>query len=470
MFFVHMKRLLRSSAFRLALVYMALFGTSVMLLLGFIYWSTAEVMLRQADETIEAEITGMAERYQLTGLAGLTALVHERLGRQPSGSSIYLLTDSGFNPIVGNLNRWPRVEPDADGWLSFPLGTGESDDAHWARAKRFRLRGDFFLLVGRDMYELEAIRSQIARTVGWGLALTAGLALVGGAVVSRGRIRRISTIHRAIGEVIAGDLSHRIPSDPTGDDIEALVEKLNRMLDELEKLVEGVRRVSDNIAHDLRTPLTRLRNRLESLRQSECVDEARRELVDRAIAEADRLLATFGALLRIARIESGQHRSGLAPVNLSTLVEDVSELYEPLIEERGSELRANVDPQVFVDGDRDLLFQALANLVDNALKHTPHGGRITLSLRPVEDHVDLVVADDGPGIPLPEREKVFQRFYRLDSSRSTAGAGLGLSLVAAVVELHHGQVRLEDNEPGLRTVMRLRRASVSRSSQTKKRG
>jgi signal transduction histidine kinase len=461
MFFVLMKKLLRSSAFRLALVYMALFGTSVLLLLAFIYWSTAEYMLRQADETIEAEIIGMAERYRLTGLAGLTALIQERLERQPSGSSIYLLTDSGFNPLVGNLNRWPRVEPDYEGWLSFQLSAGESEPAHWARAKRFRLRGNYLLLVGRDMYELEAIRLQIARTVGWGLALTVGLALVGGAVVSRGRIRRIGAIHRAIGEVIAGDLSHRIPTDPAGDDIEELVEKLNRMLDELEKLVEGVRRVSDNIAHDLRTPLTRLRNRLESLRQSEGVDDARRDLVDRAITDAEGLLATFNALLRIARIESGQHRSGLATVNLSTLVEDVSELYEPLIEEEGSELTVKVDPQVFTVGDRDLLFQALANLVDNALKYSPRGAHITISLEETDDTINLGVADDGPGIPLKERERVFQRFYRLDSSRSSPGAGLGLSLVAAVAELHHGQVRLEDNEPGLRAIMRLGKTSVS---------
>jgi signal transduction histidine kinase len=457
MFSVNPKKLLRNSAFRLALVYVALFGTSALALLGFVYWSTAQYMLRQSDQTIEAEIRGMAERYRLTGLTGLTALIHERTGRQPSGSSIYLLTDSFFSPLAGNLNRWPQVEPDSEGWINFQLGAGGSGPIHWARAKRFRLRGDFLLLVGRDMYELEAMRSQIARTVGWGSALTIGLAFVGGALMSRGRIRRIGVIHRAIGEVIDGDLSRRIPTDPTGDDIEELVGKLNRMLDELEKLVEGVRRVSDNIAHDLRTPLTRLRNHLESLGLPGTDDHQRRHLVERAIGEADGLLSTFNALLRIARIESGQHRSALVAVELDSLVEDVAELYEPLTEEAKLDLKVTAEPRVIVPADRDLLFQALANLVDNAVKHSPPGGHITLTLGETNEEAHIEVTDEGPGIPPSERQQVFQRFYRLDSSRNTPGAGLGLSLVSAVAELHHARIRLESNEPGLRVIMTLKK-------------
>jgi signal transduction histidine kinase len=407
-------------------------------------------MLRQADETIEAEISGLAERYRLTGLAGLTALIQERLGRQPSGSSIYLLADPQLTPIVGNLNRWPRVEPDEDGWLDFELGTFEGETTHWARAKPFRLFGDFHLLVGRDMYELQAFRTTIVRTMGWGLALTAFLALLGGVLVSRSRIRRIGVMHEAIGEVMAGDLTRRIPEDATGDDLGALTDKLNQMLDELEKLVEGVRRVSDNIAHDLRTPLARLRNRLELLSKEE-----RHPLVEEAIDDAEGLLSTFKALLRIARIESGQHRQPLESVDLSTLADDVVDLYRPLIEESGKELTIDRAPNISLRGDRDLLFQALANLVDNAIKYTPSGGHIAISLTDSDDRIQLTVADDGPGIPLEERDKVFQRFYRTDASRSTPGAGLGLSLVAAVAELHHAEVRLEDNQPGLRVVLNL---------------
>ena len=445
------KKLLRSSAFRVALGYVALFGVSALLLLGFIYWSTASYMQQQADETIEAEILGLDERYRLTGLGGLTQSIRERLGRRPAGSSIYLLTDGMATPIVGNLTRWPNADVDADGWMSFELDVMEDEPPHEVRAKPFALPGGFRLLVGRDMYELQTMRSRLVRTLGWGLALTVGLALVGGVVMSRSRVRRIGVINEAIGQVMEGDLSRRIPTEETGGDVEELVTRLNHMLDELEKLVEGVRRVSDNIAHDLRTPLARLRTRLERLRYAGAGDEA-----EKAVEEADKLLATFAALLRIARIESGERRDTFQPVDLTGLIDDVAELYRPLIEEQGKKFVVHNAPEIRVSGDRDMLFQAVANVLDNALKHTLDEGRVELSLGRANRHVDVVVADNGRGIPEEERGKVLDRFYRLDASRTTPGAGLGLSLVAAVVALHHGELRLEDNADGqgLRVVMR----------------
>ena len=250
---------------------------------------------------------------------------------------------------------------------------------HEGRAKSFALPGGFRLLVGRDMYELQAMRSRLVATLGWGLALTVGLALAGGVVMSRSRVRRIGTINEAIGEVMAGDLSRRIPTESTGGDVEELVTRLNRMLDELEKLVEGVRRVSDNIAHDLRTPLARLKTRLERLRYAGVGDEA-----DKAVEEADKLLATFAALLRIARIESGERRAAFQTVDLTGLVDDVAELYRPLMEEHGKKLVIHNAPDITVRGDRDMLFQAFANLLDNALKHTPADGRVELSPRESE--------------------------------------------------------------------------------------
>jgi signal transduction histidine kinase len=427
----------------------ALFGSSALVLMAFIYWSTAGYMLRQADETLEAEIAGLAERYQIAGLNGLTSLIEERLGRRPSGSSLYLVTDADRQPLVGNLSGWPRVQPDADGWLNFRLDTRDDEPVHWARARSFRLQGGFFLLAGRDMYELQAIRSTIVRTMIWGLVLAIFLALVGGVLVSRGRIRRVAAINEAMAAVVAGDLTRRIPLDPTGDDIEQLVENLNGMLDELETLVDGVRRVSDNIAHDLRTPLARLKNRLESLLQQE-ESPAKRKVVENAVAEADGLLDTFNALLRIARIESGQRRKGFADLDLGRLIEDVAELYGPLLEEAGLGLEIAHQVDLEVLGDRDLLFQALANLVDNTLKHVPSGGRVKIEARGREQEILLAVADNGPGIPATERDRVLERFYRLDSSRSKPGAGLGLSLVAAVAELHQARLELQDDEPGLR--------------------
>jgi signal transduction histidine kinase len=446
-------KILRSSAFRLALGYVALFGVSAVFLLAFVYWLTTTYMLRQADETIEAEIVGLAERYRIGGLTGLTASIRERLDRRPQGSSIYLLTDGAGAPIVGNLNRWPPVEPDENGFLEFELVAGPGEPPRRARAKPFVLRGGFRLLLGRDLEELESVRSLLLRTMAWGLALILALALLGAVVVSRSRIRRIAKIDEVLGEVMAGDLSRRIPIDGTSDDIEDLSEKLNRMLGELSNLVEGVRRVSDSIAHDLRTPLARLKTRLERLRRGRPDEE-----IGEAIEEADRLLSTFGALLRIARIESGERgRAAFAEVDLTSLIDDVAELYRPLIEEKGSRLSLHNAPRVVVQGDRDMLFQAVANLVDNAIKHTPGGGRIEISLSPKENGAEIIVADDGSGIPPEEREKVRERFYRLDRSRTTPGAGLGLSLVSAVAARHEGELRLEDNEPGLRAVLSLPR-------------
>ncbi len=452
-FCVQLNRLLRSSPLRLAIAYVALFGSSALVLVAFFYWSTAGFMLRQADEATEAEIAGLAERYRIAGIAGLSSLIEERLARQPSGSSLYLVTDSNFKPLVGNLSGWPQAAADEDGWLNFRLNPREGDPVHWARAKSFRLRGGFHLLAGRDMYELQSIRSMIIRNIVWGLVLTMVLALVGGVLVARGRIRRIAEINEAIGQVVAGDLTRRIPADTADDDIEQLVENLNRMLGELETLVDGVRRVSDNIAHDLRTPLARLKNRLELLRQGEGDDE-RRLIAEQAVEEADGLLSTFNALLRIARIEAGKRRQGFQSVDLSALVVDVGELYGPLFDEAGISLAIERPDSVTIHGDRDLLFQALANLVDNALKYVPIGSRVVISVVSAGAGVRLTVEDDGPGIPETERERVLERFYRLDASRSTPGAGLGLSLVVAVADLHQADLTLEDNAPGLRVVLR----------------
>jgi signal transduction histidine kinase len=445
------QRLVRSSAFRLALGYVALFAVSAVILLAFVYWLTTTYMQRQADETIEAEIEGLAERYRIGGLPGLTASIRARLDRTPQGSSIYLLTDAGGGLIAGNLSRWPPMANEGDEFLDFELVTGPGEPAHRARAKPFVLRGGFKLLVGRDLVELDSMRSLLLRTMAWGLALILALALLGAVVVARSRIRRIAKIDEVIGEVMAGDLSRRIPLEGAKDDIEDLSANLNRMLDELSNLVEGVRRVSDGIAHDLRTPLARLKTRLERLRRSRTDEE-----IGEAIAEADRLLATFGAVLRIARIESGERgRAAFADVDLTSLIDDVAELYRPLIEEKGARLSLHNAPAVSIRGDRDMLFQAVANLLDNAIKHTPDAGRIEISLAPADGGASITVQDDGPGIPAEEREKVKERFYRLDRSRSTPGSGLGLSLVSAVAARHGGELRLEDGEPGLRAILYL---------------
>lgn len=446
---------------------MLLVGISVAILLGFIYWSTAGYMARQTDATIGAEIQGLAEQYRRRGLTGLSALIAERVARDPQGASIYLLTDPDGTPIIGNLDAWPRVEPDTEGWIQFrarlPSPNGEASE-HLTRAKVFRLRGDLRLLVGRDVSELIETRQLILDAITWGLAITVGLALAGGWLMSAGIIKRLDVINQVSREIMKGDLARRVPSAGTGDDFDQLADNLNRMLERIEGLMASVRQVSDNIAHDLRTPLSRLRHRLELLHRERLSDDARAE-IDTAIADADELLSAFNALLRIARIEAGSRRAAFADVDAVTLLQDVVELYEPLASESQQSIRVQSTPEQASNGvdtepnpgapacrlygDRDLLFQALANLVDNAIKHTPSGGQIILQAECSQGQVHLSVRDTGPGVPEALREKVLQRFFRIDESRAASGHGLGLSLVQAVAQLHGAALRLEDAKPGL---------------------
>lgn len=443
-----MAELMRSTSFRLVLLYMIVFGLSVLLLLGFVYWFTAGYMARQADAAIQAEIELLAERYRTRELPGLTAMIEERMRNHPERSNIYLLADPSRRPITGNLEQWPDAAREGpEGWLEFNVRQERGDEEwHTARARTFRLRERLWLLVGRDMHELTQVRSLMLEAFYWASGLTLLLALAGGYALSRTVTRRLDVINDTSREIVSGALSRRIPRSGRDDEFDELSSHLNAMLDRIEALMEDVRRVSDNIAHDLKTPLTRLRNELESIREGIGDDTS----VECALQEADNLLATFNALLRIARIESGQRRAGFEELDLATVARDVVELYQPLAEDKGLELTADVNGGITVRGDRDLLFQAIANLVDNAIKYTPAPGRVSLSLHRDDQSATITVGDSGPGIPVTARGKVFDRFYRAEDSRHTPGSGLGLALVKAVVQVHDGRVALEDNEPGLR--------------------
>ncbi len=444
---MRISRLLRSSTFRLAVLYMALFGASVAVLLTFIYWSTAGYMALQTDDTIEAEVTGLAERYRLSGIDGLIRSIDERVSRKPNGDAVYLLTDDQLTPLIGNLDRWPRVARDSDGWLNFDLeqATSEGEVTHRGRARPFTLRGGYRLLVGRDMQELDATRSLIVRAIAWGLAITVMMALAGGIMLSRRTMRRLEAINETSRRIMQGDLSRRIPTRSTDDDFDQLADNLNGMLDTSEELMEDVRRVTDNVAHDLRTPLTRLRNRLENLKSD---NDADKSSIEAALADADGLLDTFNALLRIASIESGRRRAAFKSIPLDDVVRDVTELYEPLAEQKQQKLDVSVSDDVRIQGDRDLLFQAFANLLDNAIKYTPQGGSIRVTLDDGASGPRIRIIDSGPGIPQQSRDKVFKRFFRLEESRHTPGNGLGLSLVEAVARLHNASIKL-GGEPGL---------------------
>ena len=442
---------LRSSTFRLALLYVALFTASVLLLFSFIYWSSVRYMAAQTDAAIKTEINTLAERYGARGLAGLRRLISARVERQrPTGTSIYLLTDAGGQVIVGNIDRWPRVQAQ-NGWLDFNLEARSLDDVsvHPARARQFRLAGGFRLLVGQDIQEFEVARLRVITALGWGIGLTLLLGLAGGFFISRRMLNRIDSINETSQRIMQGELSHRVPTDGSGDEFDQLANNLNRMLDQIESLMESIRQVSDNIAHDLKTPLSRLRQRLEALHDQPTQNNVQLPALDQAITEADQLLGTFNALLRIARIESGPQQASLREIRLDAVAADVVELYEPLAEEKHQRLAFRAAAQPVVLADRDMLFQALANLLDNAVKYTPLGGIIEVVVAQSDAGPSVAVGDSGPGVATADREKVFRRFYRLDSSRSSAGNGLGLSLVNAVARLHRARIDLDDNDPGL---------------------
>jgi len=455
---VKITKLYRSSTFRLALIYMALFSLSVLLLLGFIYWSTAGYMVRQTEATIETEIIGLTESYDLSGLSGLTKIIRERLSRQTADTSLYLLTDESFKPILGNLKKWPDNQPSEQGWLSFHT---KRDSHHSyqrkALARVFPLQSNLHLLVGRDVHNLEEMQKLIQEALFWGLMMTVVLALAGGIMMSRTMMHRIETINSTCHQIMDGDLTQRIARSGGDDDFDKLVGTLNQMLDRLEILMQGVKQVTNNIAHDLRTPLSRLRRRLDMLRDNNLTIDRHEELLEQTISEADGLLATFKALLRISEVESGSRRVGFKNVNIAALLDDLIELYAPLSEEKGQSIIFKRQPIKLLQGDRDLLFQAFANVLDNAIKYTPPSGQIQLIVKDQPNQLQITVCDTGPGIPLSAYEKIFDRFYRLEISRSSPGNGLGLSLVAAIVNLHHGDIKLADNDPGLRLTITLPR-------------
>jgi signal transduction histidine kinase len=444
-------RLLRTNAFRLAALYLALFATSVSALLAFIYFSTADFVERQTEATLEAEITGLREQYHERGIDGLKKVIIERsVGERRSDEPLYLLADQNYRPIVGNLSLWPDARTLRPGWLSFPIEVARRNgsELHQALGTTIELPDDGdHLLVGRDVSNANLFRTSILETLAWASVLTLMLGVLGGLFMTRNMLRRVDAVNRTSERIMHGDMSQRVPLTGAGDEFDQLATNLNAMLDQIERLMAGMRQVTDNIAHDLRTPLARLRARLEVTLLEKPDAQRYGDVLRQTIVEADTLLGTFNALLSIAEAEAGSRRETLAVVRLDEIARSVSELYEPVADEKGLTLAALIDGGLLVRGDRHLLSQAIANLLDNALKYTPSGS-VSLTVRAEGDWARVEVADTGRGVPADQREAVFDRFVRLEGSRSTSGNGLGLSLVRAVARMHGGTVHLEDNRPG----------------------
>jgi signal transduction histidine kinase len=430
----------------------------------FVYWTSADFVERQTEATLDAEITGLAEQYSQRGLSGLIQIVAARSAGDRGDAMIYLVTDPDGKPLVGNIAGWPAGVPIHSSWLSFALERTVNGhiEFHPARGRLFVIPGGYRLLVGRDISDAAAFRGQVRATLLWAGLIALGIGVMGGMAMSRNMLRRVEQVNRTSERVMAGNLADRVPLRGTNDEFDQLATNLNRMLDQIERLMTAMREVTDDVAHDLRTPLSRLRTRLErALVVSSGTDPAtagpnQGDAIRGAIEEADRLLATFNALLGIAELESGARRDHTEALELSDVARSAAELYEPVAEEKGFALKVLAEPGVRIRGDRHLMSQALANLLDNALKYAG-GGRIDLRVFADDEQAILEVADQGPGISEADRQSVLDRFVRLEPSRTTPGNGLGLSLVRAIARRHDGSVTLEDNAPGLRVRLKFPR-------------
>jgi signal transduction histidine kinase len=471
-------KLLRTTAFQLTLVYLLIFILFAASLLGYFALNTRRLITEQITTTVNTEISGLSEQYAQGGIRRLVIVVDLR-SRRP-GSSLYLVTTPTGEGLAGNVGSLEPGVLDHPGWLETSyrrLDAPEGSD-HRALVQVVQLPGGFHLLVGRDLEERERLFGIIQNAGQWSIALVIVLGLIGGFFVSRRVLKRIDAMTGTAQTIMRGDLTGRLPIAGTGDELDRLAENVNAMLERIEALMRGLKEVSDNIAHDLKTPLTRLRNRCEEALRNPSGESGYRAALETTIAESDDLIRTFDALLMIARAESGQARDNMTEFDAAQIARDVGELYEPLAEEKGLELKVEAPTAAPVRGNRELVSQALANLIDNAIKYAAPNGKADMVANgaasngsangaPAEivvaagnegERIALSVADHGPGIPEADRGRVVERFVRLEQSRSAPGSGLGLSLASAVARLHGGELKLEDNRPGLRSIIALPRA------------
>jgi signal transduction histidine kinase len=457
-------KLLRTTAFQLTLAYLLIFILFAVSLLGYFALNTRRLITEQITRTVNTEIGRLREQYNEAGIRGLV-LVLDLRSRRP-GSSLYLVTTPTGEGLAGNVGSLEPGVLDHPGWLETSYRRIEAPDGveHRALVQVVELPGGFRLLVGRDLEERERIYGIISNAGRWSFALVVVLGLAGGFFVSRRVLKRIDAMTDTANTIMAGDLGGRLPIAGTGDELDRLAGNVNAMLERIEALMRGLKEVTDNIAHDLKTPLTRMRNRCEQALRGEQGRDYRAAL-ESTIAESDDLIRTFDALLMIARAESGQARGNMDEFDAAEIARDVGELYEPLAEQKGLVLKIDAPAPAAVRGNRELVSQALANLVDNAIKYAgPDASKINGAAAEIlvkagadGERITLSVADRGPGIPEADRGRVVERFVRLEQSRSEPGSGLGLSLASAVARLHGGELRLEDNRPGLRSIIALPR-------------
>lgn len=448
-------KLFRTTAFKISVAYLIISSIGAVLVLVSVGWNIEDLVDQQVTQTVDADIVGLSEQYAEGGITRLVDVIDQRV-KQP-GAGLYLLTTHAGEPIVGNVAELP------DGVLDTPgvVETSYKTKGHRRRAlaRILALSGGFHLLVGHDLAEGENLRPILWRALLTSLAWLTVICTLGGLILARRVLRRIDDISADARKIAEGDLSGRLPLAGSDDELDRLVGNLNAMLARIAELMSGMKEVSDNVAHDLKTPLTRMRSRAEQALMLDCSTEGYRDALEKVIADADGMIRIFDALLMIARAEVGAGREGMADVDAAEVASDVGELYEPVAEARGVRFEGAIEPGLIVHGSRELIGQALSNLVDNALKYgvgedDEAGERsITMTATRRAGMIEIAVSDRGSGVHPDDRQRITERFVRLENSRSRAGSGLGLSLVAAVARLHNGTLRIEDNDPGARFVL-----------------
>lgn len=447
-------RLFRSAVQRLIAIHFGLIAAATALVLAYVFVSTNWLIEVQVREVVSAELRGLEDEVEARGVFGLAAAIDRRARSNPGGDGVYLLTAPDGRRLAGNLLAWPRDLPPGAGWVELTLTRTDRREPSIVSALALSLPRGERLLIGRDAEARRRFGRTLLSALVTALAVLAALTLLAAWGLSRLLRRRLGALAETAEQVMAGDLSHRAPVAETaarggGDEFDRLALSLNAMLDRIASLIDDLRMVTDSVAHDLRSPLTRLRGHLEAaLAEGEAMPEAARERIERALGEAETTLEVFAGLLAIARAEAGVGREQFEPVALDALVEEMAGLYAPAAEAAGARLRWRAPPGLTIPAHRQLLAQALSNLIENALRYAPPGSEIGLLAEAIPGGAALAVSDEGPGVPAAERERMLRRFTQADPSRGGGGAGLGLALVAAVARLHGGEARLADAHPG----------------------
>lgn len=441
----------RLSSARLAVLFVVIFAAGVTLVLTAVYFLTARVLDREVDAVINAEVAHLIDDYARGGLLQLVTTLHRRADSWGRSGAIYLLTEANGYPIAGNLQGWPRDFDSYNDWIEFEIDASEAGGivAHPVRAQVFRLPGNRRLLVGTDILERRRLASRLRTAMFWGVGSTVLLATLFGVSYSRRIRRRVRAFAATCESIIAGNLSQRLPVEASRDEFDELGAAVNRMLERIEQQTDMLRTTFDSAAHDLRGPLYRARVRIEETLQHEGLSDVARETMEATLAELERVQRTLGTLLQIAQADGRGRDVPTETVDVAALAREMVELYKPEAGTRDITLEYAGADVATVSGNRQLLAQAVVNLIENAIKYVPSGGRIDVQVESDSATVTVLVADNGPGIPASERQRILQPFVRLERDREQVGSGLGLSLVAAVMRLHRASIELLDNHPGL---------------------